>query len=135
MGRAMNAHLEPDRLAGMALAAGGSGDDPHLASCRRCRDQVETFRRLAEGLTVLPEPPAALREQATAYFSRRKRLDDLVERLLGDPALRARVARDATGVLREAGLEPTPALVAAVRDTERAGTGADRRLAARSLWF
>ncbi len=132
----MDTHFEPERLAELALAAGGSGEGgPHLAACRQCRDDLEEFRRLAARLRTLPEPPPALRERAGAFFARRRALDLLVERLLGEPALRARAARDPEAVLLEAGLEASPELVEAIRDTERTEHPADRRLAAKTLWL
>lgn len=129
----MTKHLEPDALAALALNE-AAVSPAHLAGCERCTAELASLRDLAGRLRELPEPPAALRLGAEAYFLNRRALDGLIERMIDDATLRARAGRDPAAVLRESGLEPSPALIDALRDAERGDAGASERLAA-SLWF
>lgn len=128
----MSKHLEPDALA--ALALGRAAPPPHLAECAQCAEELASFRDLSTRLRDLPEPPQSLRRGAEAYFVNRRAMDQLIARMIDDPALRARAQASPEAVLRDAGLDPTPALIEALRDIERGDAGAARRLAA-SLWF
>jgi hypothetical protein len=128
-----NDHLSPDALA--SIAAGDSPDPPHVPGCDSCRAELGVMRDLVAELRTLPEPPAALVDAAKAYFRRRRSLDALIERLIEDPALRAKAASKPESVLREAGFDPSPELVEALRDPGRDSGELARRLAAKSLWI
>jgi hypothetical protein len=124
-------HLDPDKLA--ALAVGGGREPAHLASCERCRGELDGLRSLVSELRSRIEVPADLLDAAKEFFRRRRRLDDLIERLASDPALRARARTKPRDVLADAGLEPSPELVEAIRDPDRASGDVARRWAA-TLW-
>jgi len=125
-------HVSSDDLA--LLAVTGDPEPPHLAECSRCREELEQLRSLVGELRSLPEPPDRLLEAAKSYYRKRRRLEDLVERLAGDPALRKELAAKPQAVLRRAGLEPTPELIEALRDVERAPGAVADRIAAKLLW-
>ncbi|HVL89133.1 MAG TPA: hypothetical protein VM841_02745 [Actinomycetota bacterium] len=128
----MNDHLEPEEFA--EIAATRTVPPSHVAGCEPCADELKSFLALTSRLRAMPDAPEALSERARIYYPRRRALDDLVASMAMDPALRARLARDPAVVLREAGLEPSPELIAALTDGERDDSGAGLRLAA-SLWF
>ncbi len=128
----MSMHPDPDVLAAIALDAAAAPD--HVAQCPRCTADVSEFQGVAGRLRLLPAPPQGLLSKAVAYFERRRALDQLIARLAEDPILRVKLGRDPIAVIHEAGLEPTPELVEALRDIERGESGAAERLAAR-LWF
>lgn len=128
----MSKHLEPDALAAMALDE--AAPPAHLAECAQCAGELASFREVSSRLRDLPEPPQSLRRGAEAYFVNRRAMDELIARMIDDPALRARAQASPESVLRDAGIEPAPALIEALRDIERGDAGAARRLAA-SLWF
>jgi hypothetical protein len=128
-----NNHLSPDLLA--SIAAEDAEDPPHAAECATCRADLDAMRSLVADLRVLPDPPVRLVEAAKGYFRRRRRLDDLIGRLIEDPALRAKAAKRPDIVLREAGLEQTPELIEVIRDPGRDPSEVARRLAAKSLWL
>jgi len=127
-----NGHLSPDQLA--QLAASGGEDPAHVATCATCRQELASMRRVVADLRALPDPPERLLDAAKAYFRARRRLEDLIERLMDDPALRAKASTRPEAVLREAGLEPTPELLEALRGGEGVSRDLARRLAAKSLW-
>ena len=128
-----NNHLSPDLLA--SIAAEDRDDPEHVAGCPTCRADLDVMRSLVADLRVLPDPPLRLTEAAKSYFRRRRRLDELIGRLIEDPALRAKAAARPEAVLREAGLEQTPELVEVIRDPGRDASEVARRLAAKSLWL
>ena len=125
-------HLSPDQLA--SLAASGAPSPAHLETCAACREELQGLRRVVDDLRAMPEPPHELVEAAKAYFRTRRRLEDLIERLLDDPALRARASAKPEVVLRDAGLEPTPELIAAMRGGSGVSRDLAKRLAAKSPW-
>jgi hypothetical protein len=126
-------HLSPDLLA--SIAATDAVDPAHAAGCDACRADLDAMRRLVAGLRVLPDPPARIVDAAKSYFRRRRSLQDLIERLVEDPALRAKASKRPQVVLRDAGLEPSAELIEIIRDPGRDSSELARRLAAKSLWF
>jgi hypothetical protein len=130
----MNAHPNTDELARLAMQP--EGNEPHhVAMCPECRAEIESYRVIVHDLRMLGDPPEDLQEAASAYFARRRALEDLIARLAEDPALRARAETDPAAVLRKAGIDPTADLVEALRDVGRGQSSAGDRLAARLLWF
>lgn len=127
-----NGHLSADQLA--SLAASGAAEPSHVASCAACRDELDGLRRVVAELRAMPEPPEELVRAAKTYYRMRRRLEDLIERLLDDPALRAKASAKPDAVLRDAGLEPTPELIDAIRGGRNVSRDLAKRLAAKSLW-
>lgn len=128
----MSVHSDSDDL-GIAAMAGGD-PPPHVADCASCTADWQSLKDLAERLRGLARPPHRLQEIAGAYFARRRALDSLIASMAEDPALRMRAEKSPDAVLRDAGLEPDPDLIEALRDVGRGSSGAGARLAA-SLWF
>jgi hypothetical protein len=127
-----SAHRSDDELALLAM----SGEvDPHVEGCAACSEGLLAYRSLVQQLRSLPDPPEHLVEAATAFFRRRRSLEALLERLAEDPGFRARAKAKPERTLREAGLDPLPELVAALRDTERQSGDLAKRIAAKHLWF
>lgn len=126
-------HLDPDRLAGLAVS--GGNEPAHLTECQICRSDLAELRGVVASLRELPDPPAGLLDAAKAYFRRRRRLEDLIERLISDPALQERARTRPEAVLEEAGLEPVPELIEALRSQGRTSGDLARRIAAKQLWF
>lgn len=124
-------HLSPEAAA--ALALGGGEEPPHLLTCAACRGDVASLRQVVDDLRALPDPPAALLETAKTYFRKRRSLDLLIERLIEEPALRQKARTKPEAVLREAGLEPDPDLIAALREMDRPSGDLARRIAAKSF--
>lgn len=124
-------HLNSDRLA--ALAVGGAGDPPHLAGCARCRAELEDFRALVAGLRDAPEAPGDLLDAAKRYYRVRRLVESLIERMASEPDLRARAAARPEEVIREAGLEPSPELIEALRESGRSSGDLVRRFAAKTF--
>jgi hypothetical protein len=77
-------------------------------------DPIETEAMLADALKLTADAPEAWIQAAALIPST---LGDLaaIERLASDPAFRARFGEDEAGAVTDAGLEPTPALLAALR--------------------
>jgi hypothetical protein len=126
-------HLAPEELA--ALAVSGDDEPAHLAGCERCRVDLDELRDLVAQLSALPSPPERMLEAAKAYYRKRRGIDALIEKLAEDPAMRAALHADPAAVIRRAGLDPTPELIAALRDTERGGSGmVGERIAAKLFW-
>lgn len=125
-------HLSDTELARLALAA---GDHRHLATCRACAAGYRELRGLVGKLEALPDPPARVLETATEFFRRRRRLEGLLERLTEDAAFRAKARAKPEQVLREAGIDPVPELVEALREQSRSSGDAARRIAAKHFWL
>ena len=71
---------------------------------------------LARLLRMLPPPPLGWVEAAQELPRARGELDELVARAEADVALRRALLADPLSALAAAGLEPTPVLVASVRE-------------------
>lgn len=71
---------------------------------------------LAQFLRMLPPPPRGWVEAAQELPRARHELDELVARAEADVALRRELLADPKTALSAAGLEPTPVLVASVRE-------------------
>ncbi|MGH2785392.1 MAG: hypothetical protein ACRDJ1_09020 [Actinomycetota bacterium] len=125
-------HLTDTELARLALS---DRRHPHVASCPACAAELGQLRGLVGRLRALPDPPERLLDAATEFYRRRRRLEALLERLTDDPAFRAKAKAKPEQVLREAGLDPAPELVEALRETERGSGDLARRIAAKHLWF
>ena len=123
-------HLSETVLVRLAL---DGGDDAHLATCAICAGELEQLRLVVGRLRALPDPPQRLVDAATAFYRRRRSLEALLERLTDDTAFRARAKAKPEEVLREAGLEPLPELIDALRQTGRGSAEAAQRIAAK-LW-
>jgi hypothetical protein len=78
-------------------------------------EPVDTEAMLAEALKLTADAPEAWIEAAALIPST---LGDLaaIERLASDAAFRARFSQDAAGAVADAGLEPTPTVMAALRE-------------------
>lgn len=125
-------HLTDTELARLALDDRGH---PHLDGCDVCTAGLAQLRSLVERLRAMPDPPERLLDAATAFYRRRRSLETLIERLAEDPALQAKAKADPERVLREAGLEPVPELIEALRETERGSGDLARRIAAKQFWL
>jgi hypothetical protein len=125
-------HLTDTELARLAL---DGREHPHLTSCSVCAGEVEQLRDVVDRLRAMPDPPDRLLEAATAFYRRRRSLEALIERLAEEPTLLAKAKADPGRVLREAGLEPLPELIEALRETDRGSGDLARRIAAKHLWF
>lgn len=71
--------------------------------------------RLAELLSALPPAPSGWVQAAQELPRARAELDELVERAVADAAFRKQIEDDLEAALRQAGHEPDPARVAALR--------------------
>ena len=71
---------------------------------------------LAQFLRMLPPPPRGWVEAAQELPRARRELDELVARAEADVALRRALLDNPKAALAAAGLEPTPVLVASVRE-------------------
>jgi len=71
--------------------------------------------RIAELLRALPTPPRGWVEAAKELPTARRELDTIVERIERDAQFRALVQADLEEALRGEGVEPTPAVVALLR--------------------
>ena len=71
---------------------------------------------LAQFLRMLPPPPRGWVEAAQELPRARHELDELVARAEADVALRRALLADPKTALAAVGLEPTPVLVASVRE-------------------
>ena len=127
-----NGHLSPDQLA--SVAASGAPNPEHVSDCAECRAELAGVRRMEADLRAMPDTPQELVAAAKDYFRMRRRLENLIERLLDEPALRAKAAAKPEAVLRDAGIEPTPELIDAIRGEGGVSRDLARRLAAKSLW-
>jgi hypothetical protein len=78
-------------------------------------DSIETEAMLADALKLTAGAPEAWIQAAALIPST---LGDLaaIERLATDPAFRARFSEDEAGAVSDAGLEPSPAVLAALRE-------------------
>jgi hypothetical protein len=71
--------------------------------------------RIAELLRALPTPPRGWVEAAKELPTARRELDTIVERIERDAQFRALAQADLEEALRGEGVEPTPAVVALLR--------------------
>lgn len=125
-------HLSDAELAKLATAG---EDHPHLAVCASCAAASEQLSDLVARLRALPDPPDRLLEAATEFYRRRRRLEALLERLTEDPTLRTKARAKPEQVLRDAGIDPLPELVQALREPGRASGDLARRIAAKHFWL
>jgi hypothetical protein len=125
-------HLSDTELARLALVA---GDNQHVAECPPCAAGYRELRDLVGKLEALPDPPAQVLEAATEFYRRRRRLEGLLERLTEDAAFRAKARAKPEQVLRDAGIDPVPELVEALREQGRSSGDAARRIAAKHFWL
>jgi hypothetical protein len=72
-------------------------------------------QRLAELLGALPPAPEGWVQAAQELPAARRELDDLVARAVADAEFREALLADLEAALRQAGHEPDPARVAALR--------------------
>jgi hypothetical protein len=72
--------------------------------------------RIAELLSVLPPAPDAWVRAAQELPALRRCFDDLVRRATEDAAFHGRLVADLERALLEEGVEPSPALVRALRE-------------------
>ena len=129
---AASQHLSDTELARLAM---NGGEHRHLAGCAACAEGFRELAGLVGRLRAMPDPPDQLLQAATAFYRRRRRLEVLLERLMDDPALRAKAKAHPEQVLREAGLDPVPELVRALREPGRSSGDLARRIAAKHFWI
>ncbi len=111
-------HLDEETIA--IYAAGLSGeDDPaavaHLGACAVCGAAADDYRTLAAALRALAVPTdvvGRLQEQ----IRQRLRIRTFLRRLIEDPSWRAEVGRDPRAALERHRIQPTPQLLAALRE-------------------
>jgi len=77
----------------------------------------DTIGRL---IAALPPPPDGWVRAAQDLPAARRGIDDIVVRAAADAAYRERVVADLESALAEVGLEPTPPLLAELRERFRA---------------
>ena len=102
----------------------------HLEQCERCAALAQAYEGLVAGLRALAVPVGAL-EAARGRLTQVVRLRAFVDRLLTEPAWQAEVRQNPEAALRRHGIDPTPELVAALRDPDglaRQGPGLDERI-------
>lgn len=75
--------------------------------------------RISELLRMLKEPPPAWIEAAKEAPAARREIEDIVARAEADQAFREKVLGGLEEALREAGHEPRPTLIAALRQQLR----------------
>lgn len=71
--------------------------------------------RIAELLRALPAPPQGLVEAAKELPAARSELETIMDRIERDERFRERALADLEEALRVAGVEPTPVVVALLR--------------------
>lgn len=76
----------------------------------------DTLGRL---IAALPPAPAGWVEAAQELPAARRGIDDIVARAAADAAYRERVVADLESALAEAGVDPTPPLLAELRERFR----------------
>ena len=80
---------------------------------------METYdydeERIAELIAALPPAPAAWVQAAQELPAARQAMDGIAARAEADAAFRAAALADLEGALRDAGQEPSPALLDALR--------------------
>lgn len=79
-------------------------------------DDIEQLGRL---IAALPPAPSGWVAAAAELPRTRRELETILERATADAELRASLDRDLERVLADAGIQPTPAIVAEVRDRMR----------------
>lgn len=79
-------------------------------------DDIEQLGRL---IAALPPAPSGWVAAAAELPRTRRELESILERATADAELRASLDRDLERVLADAGIQPTPAIVAEVRDRMR----------------
>ena len=79
-------------------------------------DDIEQLGRL---IAALPPAPSGWVAAAAELPRSRRELETILERATADSELRAMLDRDLERVLADAGILPTPAVVAEVRDRMR----------------
>jgi hypothetical protein len=127
-----SAHLSDEDLAQLALTG---EENAHVTSCAACSAEATAFRVLIERLKALPEPPERLLTAATGFYRRRRKIEELLERLTEDAAFRAKARSSPEKVLHEFGLEADPELVEVLRAEGRTSGELARRLAAKQFFL
>ncbi len=105
--------------------------EEHLRGCDRCREVAAAYQGI---VAVFQEPPvpATLLEAARDRLAQRVRLRRFVDRFLSDPVWHGEVVRDPQAALERFRIQPTPELMAALRNlegpTEAYGKELDERI-------
>ena len=74
---------------------------------------------LGKLIAALPAAPDGWVRAAQQLPAARRGIDDIVDRAVADAAYRARVVADLESALAEAGVEPTPPILAELRERFR----------------
>lgn len=121
---------EEEIAAHVAGLEGPPGPGSHLERCERCGALAQAYEGLVAALRAYTVPARTL-EAARGRLTQAVRLRAFVDRLLTEPAWQAEVRQDPEAALRRHGIDPTPELVAALRDPDglaRQGPGLDERI-------
>lgn len=80
---------------------------------------TDDIAQLGRLIAALPPAPSGWVAAAAELPRTRRELESILERATADAELRASIDRDLERVLADAGIVPTPAIVAEVRDRLR----------------
>jgi hypothetical protein len=77
---------------------------------------MNAYDRLARLIAALPPAPGGWVAAAQQLPAARRGIDEIVERAVGDAAYRAQVVAGLESALAEVGIEPTPPILAELRE-------------------
>jgi hypothetical protein len=121
-------HLDEDTIAqhvaGLPVGYDQAAAEAHLGSCPVCRSTADGYRVLIGALSVLAVPSAVV-VRTQEQIRQRLRIRTFLQRLIEDPAWRTEVQRDPRAALERHRIQPTPQLLAALKEVSSLQEGVD----------
>ncbi len=123
---------------GLAPRQESTAIEEHLRGCDHCRGIAAAYESIVDALAQ-PAAAAGIVEAARDRLAQRVRLRRFVDRLISDPAWHGEVVRDPQAALERFRIQPTPELVAALKNLEGPieayGKELDERISKLVQWF
>jgi hypothetical protein len=121
-------HLDEETIAqhvaGLPAGSDEAAADAHLASCPVCRSTADGYRTLIASLSVFAvSSDVVVRVQEQIH--QRLRIRTFLQHLIEDPGWREEVQRDPRAALERHHIQPTPQLLAALREVSSLQEGVD----------
>jgi hypothetical protein len=121
-------HLDEETIAqhvaGLPAAYDQGAADAHLGSCPICGSTADGFRTLIASLSVFAVPSDVV-VRVQEQIHQRLRIRTFLQRLIEDPGWRKEVQRDPRAALEYHRIQPTPQLLAALKEVSSLQEGVD----------
>jgi hypothetical protein len=120
-------HLDEHTIAQHAAGL-AAGQDPaaeaHLVSCPVCGASADAYRSMIASLGLFAVPSDVV-NHLQEQIRQRLRIRTFLQRLIEDPRWRSEVQRDPRAALEQHRIQPTPQLLAALKEVSSLQEGVD----------